>query len=275
MITISNLSYTYKSGIRAVVDLNSSLGSGLYLLLGENGAGKTTLLHLLSGLLTPSTGSVIIDGANVADRLPSTLQNLFFLPDVMDIPSTTIRRFAEIHSPFYPSFSEEIFAANLMEFGLTGNEPLVALSTGTRHKAVLAYILSLGLKYLFLDEPANGLDINSRKQLRAMLARCMDEDTTVIVSTHTFSDFEALFDGVMVIHSGRMVLNMMTSDIAARLLFGTSTVIPPEAIYFEQDLGTFHYIAPNCTGCDTDVDFGLLYSALLSPAAPSILSNLA
>lgn len=274
MIELKNLSYTYDDGATAVVDVTANLGPGLYLLLGENGAGKTTLLHLLTGLRYPTSGTVTVDGEDVTQRKPSMYQHLFFAPESLEVPARTIREFASIHSSFYPGFSEEAFTANLAEFGMTGNEKLSGLSFGTGHKAVLAYILALGCNTLLLDEPANGLDINSRKSLRSMLARSMNDDSTVVVSTHTVADFELLFDGVIVMHHGRIVLCASTSHIASRLRFDVSNLPAENALYFEQELGTVHSISPNTDGVDTDVDFGLLYSALLSPAGAEIVSLL-
>ena len=77
-----------------------------------------------------------------------------------------------MHSRFYPTFSQETFEENLHDFRLTGHENFNQLSLGLRHKSLLAYVLALGVDVLLLDEPANGLDIDSKKTLRNMLARC-------------------------------------------------------------------------------------------------------
>lgn len=274
MITANNLSYVYDNGAEAVVNSSFTIGPGLYLMLGENGAGKTTLLHILSGLLYPTTGTVTIDGQNVAERLPGTLGNLFFLSESMDIPADSVRKFAGIHSPFYKRFNPEAFSDNLTDFGLTGNEIMRALSFGTRHKSVLAYVLALGVDHLFLDEPANGLDIQSRHRLRAIMARTMTDESTVIVSTHTVSDLEQLFDGVIIMHRGRVVLCDKTENIARKLKFITSIERPDNVLYIEQEMGLYHAIAENRDGDYSEVDYRLLYSSLFSTAAPFIISIL-
>ncbi len=274
MIVLDNVSFKYPGGLEAVKRVTAQITPGLYLLLGENGAGKTTLLHLIAGLLFPSEGEITVDSANVTDRLPSMYQKLFFLSESFDIPSATIRKFASIHSSFYPDFSEELFTANLSEFGLTGNEKMSTLSFGTQHKAMLAYVLSLGCPTLLLDEPANGLDINARKTLRGILARVMDENSTVIVSTHTTADFEALFDGVIILSRGQLIFNISVADIMEKVAFTVTPIPPVDTIYMEQDLGLFHCIVPNSDGHDTDIDFGLLYSAMLSPEADKLINIL-
>ncbi len=274
MIEANNISYIYKNGAEALVNSTFTVGPGLYLMLGENGAGKTTLLHVLSGLLYPATGSVTINGMNVDRREPSTLGNLFFLPEAMELPAPSVNSFANLHSKFYPRFNADALAANLADFGMTGNEPFSALSFGTRHKSVLAYVLALGVDYLFLDEPANGLDIQSRHHLRRMMARSMTDESTVIVSTHTVSDLEQLFDGVMILHHGRVVLSSKTSEIARRLNFVTTVERPENALYMEQEMGLYHAIIPNVTGEYTEVDYRMLYSSLFSPASAMIISIL-
>ncbi|MDE6485497.1 MAG: ABC transporter ATP-binding protein [Duncaniella sp.] len=274
MITARNLSYVYDNGAEAVVDSSFTVGPGLYLMLGENGAGKTTLLHILSGLLYPTNGTVTIDGDNVVNRNPATLGNLFFLSESMDIPADTVRQFAGLHSPFYKRYNPDAFSDNLTDFGLTGNEMMRTLSFGTRHKSVLAYVMALGVDNLFLDEPANGLDIQSRHRLRAMMARTMTDESTVIVSTHTVSDLEQLFDGVIIMHHGRVILCDKTENIARKLKFITTIERPDDVLYVEQEMGLYHAIAVNRDDDYTEVDFRLLYSSLFSTAAPFIISIL-
>lgn len=82
----------------------------------------------------------------------------------MQIPTRDIRGFAEIHSCYYPCFDSDVFDRNLAEFGLTGHEDVASLSLGMRHKTFLAYVIALGVDLLLLDEPANGLDITSKKR---------------------------------------------------------------------------------------------------------------
>ena len=122
MIELNNLTYAYRRGFVAIDDVTASVSPGIHLLLGENGAGKTTLLRLMAGLLFPSSGECLIDGSPVSSREPSVMKTVFMLPDTTELPTKTIRGFAEIHSRFYPTFSQENFEENLREFNLDGNE---------------------------------------------------------------------------------------------------------------------------------------------------------
>lgn len=271
MITLDNIRYYYYRGNDAIADVSAVIPSGIHLLLGENGAGKTTLLRIIAGLLIPQKGECLIDGENVKLRLPSTLQKVFMLPDNMELPTRTINKFAEIHGRFYPNFSPDTLADNLREFGFDGNEDLSKMSLGMRHKAIVAYAISLRPEVLLLDEPANGLDITSKKALRNMLARCNDENQCVIISTHTVSDLKELYDGLIVLSKGKILLCRPTWEISEAIACIDTPVPPVNKIFMEQSLGLFHSIVPNTEGIVTDLNYHLLYMALMSPERDTIL----
>lgn len=189
----------------------------------------------------------------------------------MEIPSPSIRDFAHIHSRFYPGFSMETFEENLNDFSLSGHEIFSTLSLGLRHKSLLAYVTALGVDLLLLDEPANGLDISSKKALRKILARTTSEQQTVIISTHTITDLRELYDGVLVLSRGQLLLARPSWEIAERISCTTSPIPEEGAIYVEQGPGVFYSLSPNKTGEPAELNYGLLYSALLSPMRQQLL----
>ena len=274
MITLDNISYRYaRSRVDALEGITAEIGAGIHLLLGENGAGKTTLLQLLAGLLTPVTGRCLLDGDDLSARRPTVQRRVFFLSDNMELPFGSITEAARLHAVFYPTFSAEALKANLDDFGLTGDEKLKELSLGTRHKALVAYALALGTDVLLLDEPANGLDIDSKKTLRRVMARAMTDERTIIVSTHTVGDLETLFDGLIMLSRSRLLLCTPTWLIASRLGFVTSASLVPVALYQEPDLGVFRAIVAGGND-ESAVNFSLLYSAMMSDARGRILNAL-
>lgn len=274
MIHYSNLTFFYPSVSNAALsDVTATITPGIHLLLGENGAGKTTLLHLTSGLLRPSEGCVEIDGDTPYLREPSTLGKIFFISDTVNIPADTINAFARIHSVFFPGFDTAMFANNLSRFGQTGDEEFHSLSLGNRKKAILSYALALHTEILLLDEPANGLDITSKQIFQRLLAECVDETQTVILSTHTPSEFSCLYDGLIIISRSHLILAMPTWKISEKIAFGYSPLPPLTPLYMEQAAGQFRYIIP-ANEAPTDVDFTLLYNALLSPVAPAVIRQL-
>ena len=108
MIELENVTFTYRrSKIPALVDITAKVGPGLYLLAGENGAGKTTLLHVIAGLAHPQYGISKIDSHPSVTNNPSEMGDVFLLEDNMKFPGKTIRDFKNLHSRFYPNFSEE------------------------------------------------------------------------------------------------------------------------------------------------------------------------
>ena len=274
MITLNQLSFGYFKWAEALTNVSACIGSGIHLLLGENGAGKTTLLHIIAGLLKPQKGECLIDGCNVADRMPSVMSQVFFLGENMPFPANTINEMAKIHAVFYPTFDSAMLKANLEAFGFNGSEKLKDLSLGNRKKAQLAYALSLRTSVLLLDEPTNGLDITSKQTLQTLIARCIDETQTLIVSTHTVFELQNLYDSIIMLSKGRMLLSMSTFDIIQRLAFRTSPIPPVKCLYKEQRMGLNQYIEPNHGEDETALNYTLLYNALLSPGRDRIIEIL-
>ena len=274
MIDIKNLSFNYNKGYKALDNINANLGAGVHLLLGENGAGKTTLLHIIAGLLFAKEGSCSIDGNDISLRRPCDMSKVFFMPEDITFPAKNINDFAKIHSQFYPTFNEEIFRQNLEIFHLSGNESFSSLSLGNRKKANLAYVMALGSDVLLLDEPTNGLDINAKKELLKIMVGSLREDQTVIVSTHTVWDLKNLFESVMMLRRGNLLLSMTTEELGSKLSFMASTAPSPNALYIEQDMNGFRWIEKNIDGNETEINFSLIYSALMSNAAQNVLDAL-
>lgn len=265
MISLDNITYRYRGGVVALDSVTASLGSGIRLLLGENGAGKSTLLHVIAGLLKPRQGVCLLDGTPTWLRRPSTLASMFLLGDDMRFPASTINEFARIHSGFFPTFSPEVLVEALQAFGMSGDEPMERMSFGTRKKAQIAYALALQTPVLLLDEPANGLDIDSRKILRRLFSAYIRPEATVIVSTHSVTDFSLLYDGVIVLRRARVALVAETSWLLERLRFVISDTRPADAFYVESEMGSYRAVVPNPTGeILSDIDFSLLYSALMA-----------
>lgn len=274
MLAFHDVSYAYTPGRTVLRGVNVSVRPGIGLLMGENGAGKTTLLGLASGSLISSAGTVEFDGVGPGLRLPATMSDIFYLSDDWDSPFRDIYATVRYHGCFYPRLDPDMLAANLEAFGLTGREKLKSLSLGMRRKSYIAYALALRTRLLLLDEPANGLDINSKKELRRMVSRCVGDEQTVLISTHTVADLEMLYDTVLILHRGCLLLSATVADIASALSFVTSPVPVPDALYMEAEGAMFRAIVPALEPYGSAVDFELLFSAVVSGKAPDILEIL-
>lgn len=263
MITIENTSYGYKSNPLIFNNISLEIGNGIYGLLGENGAGKTTLMHLICGLLFPKNGKCSIDGRNTAERQPEGLNRYFFLPEEMQMPTESIVSFAARHSVFYPHFNQEEFDLNLEELKIDRKQKLSSVSYGQQKKAMLAYAFALHTPYTLLDEPTNGLDITSRQALKRIISRSMDDESTLLISTHQAHDFENLLDHLIILGKGEILLNRSLDEISNRLLFARTDILPEESIYSEENLSGYFSIIPNEDGEENTPDIELLYKAVL------------
>ena len=263
MITIENTSYGYKSNPLIFNNISLEIGNGIYGLLGENGVGKTTLMHLICGLLFPKNGKCSIDGRNTAERQPEGLNRYFFLPEEMQMPTESIASFAARHSVFYPHFNQEEFELNLEELKIDRKQKLSSVSYGQQKKAMLAYAFALHTPYTLLDEPTNGLDITSRQALKRIISRSMDDESTLLISTHQAHDFENLLDHLVILGKGEILLNRSLDEISNRLLFARTDILPEERIYSEENLSGYFSIIPNEDGEENTPDIELLYKAVL------------
>lgn len=263
MIELNNIAFSYPKGMPALIGVSASIGAGIHLLIGPNGAGKTTLLKVMAGLLQPQEGSCLIDGCSLL-KYPQLRNSAFFLAEDCVFPLATISDMAKLHAPFYPNFSMRQLTENLSAFGLHGQEKISSMSLGTRKKANVAYALALGCDALMLDEPANGMDIESKKVLNRLFATNLRPEQAIIISTHSVQSMRMLFDSVSIIRNGNLCLSASVDDITARWAFVKSPCSVPEAIYSEVDLGGYRAIVPNISDIPTEVDFELLYSAVIS-----------
>lgn len=273
MIKINNVSFKYsKSSRNALVNINAEVQTGINLLVGENGAGKSTLLFAIAGLLTPQNGSIKIDGTPATSMIPSLKSEVFMLDEDLKITATTIRKFAVLHSQFYPNFSKETFENNLASFGLTGDELIRKQSLGNRKKSLLSYVLALGVKVLLLDEPTNGLDIQSKDTLRRIIASTTSEEQTIIISTHNVGEFKNLYDGFIAIHKGNLQLAASADRITEVLEFAVFPTKMSDALYSELCIGGYASICEASGEACSDIDWELLYKALMSQSGNKITS---
>ena len=268
MMQISQLGFKFKKPAKEIFnDLTLSLEPGrIYGLLGKNGAGKTTLIHLMCGLLTPQAGSVELDGVNVRERRPSTLRDIFLVPEEMELPHLTLSEFVKVNAPFYPRFSHEQLHDYLQLFDMEGDMKLHALSMGQKKKVVMSFALATGTRVLLLDEPTNGLDIPGKSQFRKVMARGMSDDKLVLISTHQVRDIDAILDHVVILDRSRVLLNASTAAISERLAFGTAPSAQG-ALYAQPAIGGFMTVTPTMAGRETLLDMELLFNATLHDAA--------
>jgi ABC-2 type transport system ATP-binding protein len=266
MINVNNISFKY-AGQRNLVFDNFSLeleANNIYGLLGKNGTGKSTLLYLISGLLRAKKGTVSFDGIETKKRRPETLSEIFIVPEEFDLPAMSLNEYVRINEPFYPRFSREVLEACLVDFELTTDVKLNALSMGQKKKVFMSFALAAGTKLLLMDEPTNGLDIPSKSQFRKVVAQHMTEDRTLIISTHQVHDVESLLDHVLILSRQKLLLDASVADLTEKYTFEYRT--PDEmddVIYAEPSLQGNAVIAPRkADSPETQINLELLFNAV-------------
>lgn len=221
MIEVNNISFRYP-GTKHNVFSNFSMSleaNNIYGLLGKNGTGKSTLLYLISGLLRPANGEVKVDGRLATDRQPDMLKEMFIVPEEFNLPAVSLDTYVKMNKPFYPNFSQEVLESCLKDFELPQTLKLNELSMGQKKKVYMSFALAAGTKYLFMDEPTNGLDIPSKTQFRRVIANNMSDERTLIISTHQVHDVETLLDHILILSESEMLLNSTVSKICENYSF--------------------------------------------------------
>lgn len=266
MFTISNLTFSYNKRYGDLFhDFSLELNAGnVYGLLGKNGAGKSTLIYLMTGLLTPASGEVLMDGENVRKRLPKTMSDLFLVPEEFDLPRLTLKKYVSINAPFYPRFSMEDMQRYLDIFDMGGdmNVKLHALSMGQRKKVFMAFAFATNTRVLIMDEPTNGLDIPSKSQFRKLVTTCMSDDKMMLISTHQVRDISDILDHVTIIDQSRVLLNTSMADVTSRLAFRPLREGDQPIFVLQSPYGPLGAV-PAHDGEETKVDLEMLFNATL------------
>jgi len=180
-------------------------------LLGPNGSGKTTLMKIIAALLSPTSGTIFIDGLvpGVATRAIVS-----FLPDVNHLDRwMTIGEAGDFYADFYRDFDRERFQELLNIMGLSMRQKIGSLSRGMVEKARLSLVFGRRARLYVLDEPFGGLDPLARSQVLEALVANFRADCSMILSTQMVADVERFFDDVIFLDRGCVVLAGAAEDL--------------------------------------------------------------
>lgn len=264
MITLKELSFSYSRKKEVLDRINLEVGSGhICGLLGKNGEGKTTLLNLLSGQIFPDQGSCLVLEEIPAERNARFLQQIFLLPEEISMPEVTVIEYIKMYAPFYPTFRDDICKACVESFEINLSDRLSKMSQGQRKKVAITLALAAHTPLLLMDEPTNGLDIPSKATFRRLVASLIDDNQTVIISTHQVRDLESLIDTVLILDQRQILLNKTLNEIGEKLYFGP--LLPEEkALYSEPTpQGTIGVTARDGKE-ETAVSLELLFNAAIT-----------
>ena len=264
MITLKELSFSYSRKKEVLDRINLEVGSGhICGLLGKNGEGKTTLLNLLSGQIFPDQGSCLVLEEIPSERNARFLQQIFLLPEEISMPEVTAIEYIKMFAAFYPTFRDDICKACVESFEINLSDRLSKMSQGQRKKVAITLALAAHTPLLLMDEPTNGLDIPSKATFRRLVASLIDDNQTVIISTHQVRDLESLIDTVLILDQRQILLNKTLNEIGEKLYFGP--LLPEEkALYSEPtSQGTIGVTARDGKE-ETAVSLELLFNAAIT-----------
>ena len=262
MIKINNLGFSYAENI-VLKDITMTLEEGhIYGLLGENGVGKTTLLTLLSGLKKPKAGKNEIDGKAPFDRQPSLLTDIYYLSDEVAESNMKAVDYAKNYGRFWEGFDFEKFMEIMKVLENDPQQKMNQMSFGQLKKAHIAFALACNTKYLFMDEPTNGLDIPSKAQFRKALLKYTREEATVLISTHQVRDLENVIDPIIILDKQQVLLNATIQEISEKLYFDYSGEVVPAALYREMTPGGCIQVLPNLSKEESKVNIEALFNTV-------------
>ena len=262
MIKIDNISFSY-GNVPCLEKITLHLEEGkIYGLLGENGVGKTTLLTLLCGLKKVQEGCIEVDGFEPYKRDPVFLSQEFYLPDEVWAPNSTAFAFAKEKGVFWPNFSLDKFKEIMEIFEMNCSQKMNAMSAGQLKKTWISFALACSTKYLYLDEPTNGLDIPSKAQFRKALMTYTREDSIIVISTHQVKDLENIIDPIIILDKRDVLLNASVQEITDKLFFDYGTTLNPDSLYSEQVPGGFIQVYQNVKGEESKVNIEALFNTV-------------
>ena len=180
-------------------------------LLGPNGSGKTTLIKLANGLLTPSSGEILIDG-----RTPGreTHAMVSYLPERTAIPTwMSAGQLMDFYEDFYPDFRRQAAEEMLHHLDIQPKQRIKQMSKGTREKVQLIMVMSRAARLYLLDEPIGGVDPATRDYIIHTILTNFHPDSTLLISTHLIADVEKVLDEVVFIDRGHLVLQSSVDQI--------------------------------------------------------------
>ncbi|WP_420138121.1 ABC transporter ATP-binding protein [Sphingomonas sp.] len=211
ILSVAAASKRYKSGLVALdhVDLEIQRGE-IFALLGPNGAGKTTLISLICGTVTMTSGTIRVDGHDIASDYRAARAKIGLVPQevAVDIFATVLGTVSFSRGLFgrsaHPAYIEQL----LRDLSLWDkrNSKIIELSGGMKRRVMIAKALSHEPDLLFLDEPTAGVDVNLRRDMWALVRKLREKGTTIILTTHYIEEAEEMADRVGVIDHGRILL---------------------------------------------------------------------
>ncbi|HCH23329.1 MAG TPA: multidrug ABC transporter ATP-binding protein [Oceanospirillaceae bacterium] len=211
MLSVQQLTKTYAGGKAALSDVNLDVAKGEILaLLGPNGAGKTTLISIICGIVTATSGKVLVGGFDNVTQFRQARSLIGLVPqelttDAFETPWDNMCFSRELFGlPKNPALVEKV----LKDLSLWDkkDQRIMSLSGGMKRRLLIGKALVHEPKVLFLDEPTAGVDVELRKDMWRLVAEMREQGVTVVLTTHYIEEAEAIADRVGIISDGKLLL---------------------------------------------------------------------
>ncbi|SRR5579871_390435 len=211
IVSISQLTKTYASGLKALKGVNLDIQKGEILaLLGPNGAGKTTLISIVCGIVTATSGSVVVDGHNIARDYRAVRSRIGLVPQELttDMFETVWATVTFSRGLFGRAPDAAFVERVLRDLALWDKRDakIMTLSGGMKRRVMIAKALSHEPEILFLDEPTAGVDVELRRDMWALVRQLRERGVTIILTTHYIEEAEEMADRIGIVSKGELIL---------------------------------------------------------------------
>jgi ABC-2 type transport system ATP-binding protein len=205
----------------AVDELSFEVGSGEVLgFLGPNGAGKSTTMKMLTGFLTPTSGTALINGHDIIDDSLAARRSIGYLPEgAPAYGEMSVRKFLEFIARARgfsgrDALDKAAAAIERLNLDKVPEQPIETLSKGFKRRVGLAQAILHDPEVLILDEPTDGLDPNQKHEVRHLI-RDMSSEKIIVISTHVLEEVQALCNRAMIISDGRLLVDDTPAGLIA------------------------------------------------------------
>lgn len=249
VISVTNLSKTYASGLQALKHIHLDIRRGeIFALLGPNGAGKTTLISIICGIVRRSEGTVLVDGHDIVTEYRAARSMIGLVPqelttDAFETVWATVSFSRGLFGkPADPAYIEKV----LRDLSLWNRKDskVMTLSGGMKRRLLIAKALSHEPQILFLDEPTAGVDVELRRAMWDLVRSLKARGVTIILTTHYIDEAEEMADRIGVISKGEIILVEEKVELMRKLGKKQVTLllqnrlehVPPELAEFRLEL---------------------------------------
>lgn len=211
ILSVSQVSKTYASGHRALEHVDLAINRGeIFALLGPNGAGKTTLISIICGIVTPSSGTITVDGFDAVRQPRQARAKIGLVPQEIAVDMfTQVGSALRFSRGLFGKAPDQAYCDQILkDLSLWDkrDNKIMELSGGMKRRVMIAKALSHEPDILFLDEPTAGVDVSLRRDMWKMIGKLRERGTTIILTTHYIEEAEEMADRVGVINKGQLLL---------------------------------------------------------------------